>query len=197
MIDLRSDTVTLPTPAMREAMANAELGDDVFGEDPTVNRLERMAAEQLGKEAALFVASGTMGNQIAVHLQTSPGDEVLCNEWAHVRNHEHGAASWLSGVSFRSVEAPTGLVTEEHVAAAAGQSGYHLPGVTLLVWENTHNVSGGTCKSNSVKFATLPLSSAWATRLAATRCARGMSGCFACCQLARRCNSWSNPRLTA
>ena len=100
--DFRSDTVTRPTPEMRRAMAAAAVGDDVYREDPEVNALEDEAAAAVGKPAALFVPSGTMGNQIAVHLQTERGTEVVCNEWAHVRNHEHGAASWLSGVAFRS-----------------------------------------------------------------------------------------------
>ncbi len=141
--DFRSDTVTRPTPAMRRAMADAEVGDDVYGEDPSVNALQEEAAAAIGTESALFVASGTMGNQIAVNLLTRPGDEVLCNEWSHVRNYEHGAASWLSGVGFRSVPGGGGMVAVGQIRAAAGQSGYHLPGVTLLVWENTHNVSGG------------------------------------------------------
>jgi len=142
--DFRSDTVTRPTPAMRVAMAAAEVGDDVYGEDPTVVLLEEEAALAVGTEAALFVPSGTMGNQIAVHLQTEPGDEVVCNDWAHIRNYERGAASWLSGVAFRSVPGDDGSVSVEQIVAATEQSDYHLPGVTLLVWENTHNVSGGS-----------------------------------------------------
>jgi len=142
--DFRSDTVTRPTAAMRTAMAEAEVGDDVYGEDPTVSALQDEAAAAVGTEAALFVPSGTMGNQIAVHLQTSPGDEVICNEWSHVRNHEHGAASWLSGVGFRSVSGPGGSITAGQIAVATQQADYHLPDVTLLVWENSHNVSGGS-----------------------------------------------------
>jgi len=141
--DFRSDTVTRPTAEMRRAMAEAEVGDDVYGEDPTVAALQEEAAAAVGTEAALFIPSGTMGNQIAVHLLTRPGDEIVCNEWAHVRNYEHGAASWLSGVSFRSVTGDGGIVTVDQIRAAVDQSGYHLPGVSLLVWENSHNVSGG------------------------------------------------------
>ncbi|MCB2222975.1 MAG: low specificity L-threonine aldolase [Actinobacteria bacterium] len=141
--DFRSDTVSRPTAEMRAAMAAAEVGDDVYGEDPTVEALEREAAAAVGKEAALFVPSGTMGNQIAVHLQSRRGTEVVCNDWAHVRNHERAAASWLSGVAFRSVPGEGGVVAPEQVTAAAAQAGYHLPEVSLLVWENTHNVSGG------------------------------------------------------
>ena len=141
--DFRSDTVSRPTAEMRRAMADAEVGDDVYGEDPTVAALQEEAAAAVGTEAALFVPSGTMGNQIAVHLLTRPGDEIVCNEWAHVRNYEHGAASWLSGVAFRSVPGDGGVVTVEQIRAAVDQSGYHLPAVSLLVWENSHNVSGG------------------------------------------------------
>src|SRR5436190_3995823 len=98
LIDLRSDTVTRPTPAMRAAMLAAEVGDDVFGEDPTVNRLEETVAALLGKEAALFVPSGTMGNQIAVHVHTRPGDELLCDVGCHIFCNEAGAPALLSGV---------------------------------------------------------------------------------------------------
>ncbi|MCJ7725110.1 MAG: beta-eliminating lyase-related protein [Acidimicrobiia bacterium] len=142
--DFRSDTVTRPTEEMRRAMAAAEVGDDVYGEDPTVAALQEEAAAALGTEAALFVPSGTMGNQIAVNLHTRPGDEIVCNDWAHVRNHEHGAASWLSGVGFRSVPGDGGMVSVDQITAATEQSAYHLPGVSLLVWENSHNVSGGS-----------------------------------------------------
>ena len=142
--DFRSDTVSRPTAEMRHAMADADVGDDVYGEDPSVAALEEETALAVGKEAALFVPSGTMGNQIALNLLTNPGDEVVCVEWAHVRNYEHGAASWLSGVAFRSVPGDGGALTPEQILAATAQSDYHLPGVSLLVWENTHNVSGGT-----------------------------------------------------
>jgi threonine aldolase len=142
--DFRSDTVSRPTAEMRRAMADADVGDDVYGEDPSVASLEEETASAVGKEAALFVPSGTMGNQIALNLLTSPGDEVVCVEWAHVRNYEHGAASWLSGVAFRSVAGDGGTMTPEQILAATTQPEYHLPGVSLLVWENSHNVSGGT-----------------------------------------------------
>lgn len=142
--DFRSDTVTRPSEEMRRAMAEAEVGDDVYGEDPTVMALQEEAAAAVGTEAALFVPSGTMGNQIAVHLHTRRGDEIICNDWAHVRNHEHGAASWLSGVGFRSVPGEGGVVSADQIDTAADQSAYHLPRVSLLVWENSHNVSGGS-----------------------------------------------------
>jgi threonine aldolase len=142
--DFRSDTVTRPTPAMRRAMAEAEVGDDVYGEDPTVNALEEEAALAVGSAAAIFVPSGVMGNQIALHLHGRPGDEVVCVETAHIRNHEHGAASAISGVAFRTIPGATGEMEPDAIAAAFAGSGYHLPPATVLVWENTHNVSGGS-----------------------------------------------------
>jgi threonine aldolase len=110
MIDLRSDTVTQPTSAMRRAMAEAEVGDDVYGEDPTVNRLEKRAAEILGKEAALFVPTGTMGNTIAVKLNTEPGHEVICDDRAHVLNWELAMTAWFSGCLIRPVPAAGGIL---------------------------------------------------------------------------------------
>lgn len=148
--DFRSDTVTRPTEAMRRAMAEAEVGDDVYGEDPTVRRLEERLAEMVGKEAALYVPSGTMGNQIAVNVLTAPGDEVLCVDWSHVRNHEFGAAQMISGVSFRTVPTGRGEISPAEAEAAFAESGTHLPRVSLLVWENTHNVSGGTVLDDDV-----------------------------------------------
>ncbi|HSQ38287.1 MAG TPA: threonine aldolase family protein [Acidimicrobiia bacterium] len=142
--DFRSDTVTRPTPEMRRAMAEAEVGDDSYGEDPTVNLLQQEAAAMVGKEAALFVPSGTMGNQLAINLQTRPGDEVLCTEWAHLRNYERGAAAALSGAAFRTVPGEGGLITPEHVEEALVWAETRLPRVSLLVWENTHNAAGGT-----------------------------------------------------
>jgi threonine aldolase len=142
--DFRSDTVTHPTDAMRKAMSEAIVGDDVYGEDPTVNELEELAAELLGKEAGLFTASGTMANQIAIGTHTQPGDEVICVERAHVRNYEHGGASANFGVSFRPVATPNGIMQVDQIREASGGTAYHLPRVSLLCWENTHNVSGGT-----------------------------------------------------
>jgi threonine aldolase len=142
--DFRSDTVTRPTPEMRRAMAEAEVGDDSYGEDPTVNLLQDEAAAVVGKEAALFVPSGTMGNQLAINLQTHPGDEVLCTEWAHLRNYERGAAAALSGTAFRTVSGEGGLITPEQVEEALVWAETRLPRVSLLVWENTHNAAGGT-----------------------------------------------------
>lgn len=141
--DFRSDTVTRPTTAMRRAMAEAEVGDDVYGEDPTVNRLEEEAAALVGKEAAVFTPTGTMGNQLGIMIQTRPGEEVLCDEGAHLRNFEKGAASALSGVGFRTVAAEGGRITPEQIDRVMAEAGTHLPRVRLMVWENTHNLAGG------------------------------------------------------
>ncbi len=142
--DFRSDTVTRPSPAMLEAMVTADVGDDVYGEDPTVNRLEQTAAALMGKEAAVFTPTGSMANQLALNAQTRPGDEILCVAGAHVRNYENGAASAVSGLSFRTVDNPRGIVSLDDVARAAAAPGYHMPRVTLLVWENPLTISGGT-----------------------------------------------------
>ncbi len=142
--DFRSDTVTRPTAEMYAAMAAAPVGDDVYGEDPTVNELEEECAAALGKEAGVFVPTGSMGNLLAVNTQTRPGDDVLCVDWAHVRNYEHGAAAAISGVGFRIVPTPGGVITPADVARVVAESEHHLPPVRMLAWENTHNVSGGT-----------------------------------------------------
>ena len=144
MIDLRSDTVTQPTPQMRQAMSAAELGDDVYGEDPTVNRLETRAAELLGMEAALFVPSGTMGNAIAIRILTQRGDEVLVERRSHVVRYELSGMSRLSGVMPRRGDAPGGHLTPEHVRAAVAPRAYYKSDVGLVVLENTHNLGGGT-----------------------------------------------------
>jgi threonine aldolase len=143
-IDLRSDTVTRPTPEMRRAMAGAEVGDDVYGEDPTVNRLEERAAEILGMEAALFVPSGTMGNAIAIRILSERGDEVLVERRSHVVRFELSGMALLSGVMPRMVDAPRAQLTAEHVRAAVAPHAYYKSDVRLVVLENTHNVGGGT-----------------------------------------------------
>src|SRR3990172_5091042 len=143
-IDLRSDTVTRPTPEMRRAMAEAEVGDDVYGEDPTVNRLEARTAEILGLEAALFVPSGTMGNAIAVRLLTQRGDEVLVERRSHVVRYELSSMSALSGVMPRMVDAEGGHLTAKDVRAAVAPRAYYKSDVSLVVVENTHNLGGGT-----------------------------------------------------
>ena len=145
--DFRSDTVTRPTPAMRTAMAQAEVGDDVYGEDPTVNALEREAAEVIGKEAAVFTPTGSMANQLALNTLVRPGDEALCVATAHVRQYEVGAAAAISGVQFRTVESSDGSIRPEDVEAAVEGAGYHLPRVGLLVWENPLTATGGTVVS--------------------------------------------------
>jgi threonine aldolase len=143
-IDLRSDTVTRPTPEMRKAMAEAEVGDDVYGEDPTVNRLEARAAEILGMEAALFVPSGTMGNAVSIRILTGRGDEVLAERRSHVVRYELSGMSVLSGVMPRTVDAAGGHLTPDDVRAAVAPRAYYKSDVSLVVLENTHNLGGGT-----------------------------------------------------
>jgi threonine aldolase len=144
MIDLRSDTVTKPSPRMREAMAQAQVGDDVFGEDPTVNRLQEVSAQLLGKEAALFVPSGTMANQVAVRLHTSPGDEIIVEGGSHVVRYESGAAAALSGVQTCWLTGTRGILEPEQIEAAVRPADYHNPPTTLISLENTHNRGGGS-----------------------------------------------------
>ncbi len=143
-IDLRSDTVTRPTAAMRRAMAEAEVGDDVFREDPTVRRLEEMAAEALGKEAALFVPTGTMGNQIAVKVWTRPGQEVILEEDSHIFSYEMGTMAAFSGVLARPLRGDDGCLQMEAVRAAIRPDVYYLNQTGLIALENTHNMAGGT-----------------------------------------------------
>ncbi len=142
-IDLRSDTVTRPTEAMRRAMYDAEVGDDVFGEDPTVQRLEVAVAELLGKEAGLFVPSGTMGNQLAVRVHTQPGDEIILDKTCHIFNYESGAASALSGVQLRTLPGERGVLTAEQVDAAIRYGYYWESPTRLICLENTLNKAGG------------------------------------------------------
>ena len=144
MIDLRSDTVTRPTPAMRKAMAEAEVGDDVFGEDPTVTALEHHTAELLGKEAALFVPSGTMGNELAVRLHTQSGDEILLEAGAHIFNYEAGGVAALSGVTCRLIQGQRGIFGAGDVLAALRPADVHHSPVKLVCVENTNNVGGGS-----------------------------------------------------
>jgi threonine aldolase len=143
-IDLRSDTVTRPTPAMRRAMAEAEVGDDVYAEDPTVNRLQESAARLLGFEAALWVPTGVMANEIAIRLLTRPGDEVLCEERSHVVQYELAGMAALSGVMPRVVRSADGLLTPELVRESRKPYAYYRSDATLAVLENTHNLAGGT-----------------------------------------------------
>ncbi|MEN8184445.1 MAG: low-specificity L-threonine aldolase [Myxococcota bacterium] len=141
-IDLRSDTVTQPTPAMREAIASAEVGDDVYGEDPTVNRLQELAAHSLGKEAALFVPSGTMANQVAVRVHTKPGDLVLASQGAHLLLYESGGAAALSGVQIHTL-GRDGVFDPGELRSALPPEDSHLAQVSLVAVENTHNTAGG------------------------------------------------------
>lgn len=136
IIDIRSDTVTQPTPEMRRAMAEAPVGDDVYGDDPTVNRLEKLAAELSGKEAALFVPSGTMGNQLAIMTHTRRGDAVVCGRNAHVLVHEVGASAILSGVTLDPVDSPDDIIHPPLLEKAIRENDIHCPPTTLLCVEN-------------------------------------------------------------
>src|SRR5256714_3829729 len=139
----RSDNVPPPTPAMRRAMADAEVGDEVYGEDPTVNRLEELAAAMVGKEAAVYVPSGTMGNQIALRLLARPGTEVLCPARAHIRQYEAAAAARNAGVQIRPLHDRDGTFEPTAVDAAAEGPAHHLPPLGLVALENTHMPAGG------------------------------------------------------
>jgi len=143
-IDLRSDTVTRPTPAMRRAMAEAEVGDDVYGEDPTINRLEQRAAEIFGKEAALFVPSGTMGNTIAIKLHTTHGQEVICEARSHILNYELSMMAWFAGCVARPVKAEDGVLRWSQIRPEIRPLGPHSAPTGLIEIENTHNMAGGT-----------------------------------------------------
>jgi threonine aldolase len=147
MIDLRSDTVTKPTPAMRRAMAEAEVGDDVYGEDPTINRLQERAAEIFEKEAALFVPTGSMGNQIAIKLHTRPGTEVIIEERGHIFNYEMAAMSAIAGALARPVKSsdPSGILSWADIESALHTGGaYYVAPTGLIALENSHNLAGGS-----------------------------------------------------
>jgi threonine aldolase len=143
MIDLRSDTVTKPTAAMRAAMASAEVGDDVYGEDPTINRLERRAAEIFGKEAAIFVPTGSMGNTIASRLHTEHGQEVICESQAHILDWEMAMVSAFSGCAPRTVQGDKGVLTWEKIKMAIAPKIYYRAQTGLIWLENSHNIAGG------------------------------------------------------
>ena len=144
-IDLRSDTITQPTEAMRKAMSSATVGDDVFGEDPTVNRLEEMAAEMLGKEAALFVTSGTMGNLVCQLAQCARGEEIILGDEAHILTSEQCGASTLGGISLRTVpNQPDGKLLPEHIEGAVRPENVHCPRTRMIALENTHNRCNGS-----------------------------------------------------
>jgi threonine aldolase len=143
VIDLRSDTVTKPTRGMIAAMAAAEVGDDVYGEDPTVNKLEERVAALLGKEAALFVPSGSMSNQIAVKTHTQPGDELICEEFCHIYNWEAGGPAFLSGVTCRTIRAEYGILELDQLRDKVRPINDHMVRTRLVCLENTHNRGGG------------------------------------------------------
>jgi threonine aldolase len=145
IVDLRSDTLTLPTPEMREAMAKAEVGDDVWEEDPTVRRLEALAAERVGKHSGLFVTSGTQGNLISVLAQTRPGQEVVLDVDSHIFNYEVAGTSVIGGVQMRPVKTERGFLTPAQVQEALRPANIHVPPTGLVCVENTHNRHGGTC----------------------------------------------------
>jgi len=143
-VDLRSDTVTKPTPAMRRAMAEAEVGDDVYGEDPTVNKLQARAAEIFGRQAALFVPSGTMGNLVAIKTWTQPGQEVICESGAHINHYEFSAMSFVAGCLPRTIAAPDGILTWPMIEPLIQIKHPHKADTGLIELENTHNLAGGS-----------------------------------------------------
>lgn len=144
-IDLRSDTVTKPSPEMRKAMFEAEVGDDIYKEDPTVNELEKYSAELFGKEAALFVPSGVMGNQICLNVLTNPSDEVICDKDAHIFQYESGSPAALSGIQLCQVDGKNGVITPEQIEhLIRPTSAYYMPRTKVIELENTHNRAGGT-----------------------------------------------------
>lgn len=143
-VDLRSDTITKPSPGMRRAMAEAEVGDDVFGEDPAVNRLQETAASLLGKEAALYVPSGSMANQVAIKSHTQSGDEVIVEKTSHAYNYESGAMAAVSGVQVYPLEGRYGILEPEQVEEAVRPGDHHFAPTSLVCLENTHNRGGGT-----------------------------------------------------
>jgi threonine aldolase len=144
IIDLRSDTITKPSHEMREAMASAEVGDDVYGEDPTVNRLQEKVATLLRKEAALFVPSGVMANQLAIKVNTQPGDEVIVESESHIFNYETAASAFLSNVQLYTIKGTLGVLQVEQIASAMRPVIYYNPKMSLICLENTHNKAGGT-----------------------------------------------------
>jgi threonine aldolase len=146
LIDLRSDTVTKPSPGMIDAMSSARLGDDVYFEDPTVNQLQDRLAKMFGKDKALFFPTGTMANQAAIKLHTQPGEQVICDKYAHIYNYEGGGVSFNSGVSCKLIEGNRGMISSEQVINAINPPDfYHSPLTTLVALENTTNKGGGAC----------------------------------------------------
>jgi threonine aldolase len=150
VVDLRSDTVTKPTPAMRRAMAEAEVGDDVYGEDPTINKLERRAAETFAREAAIFVPTGSMGNSIAIKIHTQPGQEIICEERGHIFNYEMGMLSFFSGCVPRTIFGENGILTWSEIKKKIAPGIYYRAQTGLVSLENTHNMAGGTVYPTAV-----------------------------------------------
>jgi len=150
IIDLRSDTVTKPTPGMLQAIMNAEVGDDVYKEDPTANKLEQKLAEMFGMDAALFFPTGSMANQAAIKMHTQPGEQLIADKWAHVYNYEGGGVSFNSGVSCKLLDGNRGMITSEQVEKNINPPDfYHSPLTSLVCLENTTNKGGGACYSFS------------------------------------------------
>lgn len=187
MIDLRSDTVTEPTSAMREAMASAEVGDDVLGEDPTVNQLQQQVAQLLGKPAALLVTSGTMGNQLAVRVHCRPGDEFLCEAQCHIYHYEQAAYAQLFGVAMQPVESSAGLPSIEQLASRVRGSDLHHPRTKLLCLENTHNRHGGVV----LDFDEMRQVCAWAAEAGLARHLDGARLWNACLATDRPAKDWA------
>ena len=145
-IDLRSDTVTKPTKGMLQAIIKAPTGDDVYKEDPTVNQLERRFAEMFGMDTALFFPTGSMSNQAAIKLHTQPGDQLICDKWAHVYNYEAGGVAFNSGVTCNLIDGHRGMITASAIEKGISPiSNYHTPNTTLVCLENTTNKGGGAC----------------------------------------------------
>ncbi|MCB9055950.1 MAG: aminotransferase class I/II-fold pyridoxal phosphate-dependent enzyme [Chitinophagales bacterium] len=145
LIDFRSDTITRPTRAMLDAMCQASVGDDVFGEDPSINALEELCADMFGMEAAIFCPSGTMTNQIAIKCHTQPGDEVICDENAHIYQYEGGGIAFNSGASVKLIQGDRGRITCDQVASSIQPDDPHRPHTSLVCIENTSNRGGGSC----------------------------------------------------
>ena len=144
MIDIRSDTVTKPSDEMRDVISRAEVGDDVFGEDPNVNELQLTVAELFGKESALYLPSGTMANQVSINAHTQPGNEIICESGCHLYNYESGAPALLSGVMLRTIDGVMGSITAEQVETNIRPTNSHFAQTALITLENTHNRAGGT-----------------------------------------------------
>ncbi|MGD0338191.1 MAG: low-specificity L-threonine aldolase [Bacteroidota bacterium] len=144
MIDLRSDTVTRPSPAMRQIMARAPVGDDVYGEDPTINELQEKVARLLGKEKAIYVTSGCMGNQLSIKAHTQPGDEIIVEQESHIFNYETAAPAMISNVQLMTITGRHGIMTADQIERAIRSKEYYMPPTRLVCIENTHNRAGGT-----------------------------------------------------